>query len=156
MPFMILSSLYALWRNWRYKDERDHPAANALVWHSMKTIAVQTIIYDVHLARTGNCDIGTRHECEMVGPWDWSNMVPNTYGTVSVHGAILEITENRVIVNIYLQELSYINYILCYIYLYHSHQNFNVQRVCYRQVIQAVMQAEWLTFFWCISNQDQV
>ena len=30
-------------------------------------IAVQTIIYDMYLARTGNCDIGTSHECETVG-----------------------------------------------------------------------------------------
>ena len=33
----------------------------------MKMIAVQTIIYDVYLARTGNYDIGTSHECETVG-----------------------------------------------------------------------------------------
>ena len=33
----------------------------------MKMIVVQTIIYDVYLARTGNCDIGTSHECETVG-----------------------------------------------------------------------------------------
>ena len=33
----------------------------------MKMIAVQIIIYDVYLARTGNCDIGTSHECETVG-----------------------------------------------------------------------------------------
>ena len=30
------------------------------------------------------------------------------YGTVSLHGAIVNITENRVIVNVYLQELCYI------------------------------------------------
>ena len=30
------------------------------------------------------------------------------YGTVSLHGAIVKITENRVIVNVYLQELCYI------------------------------------------------
>ena len=35
-------------------------------------------------------------------------MVPNMYGTVSLHGAIVKITENRVIVNVYLQELCYI------------------------------------------------
>ena len=34
----------------------------------MKMIALQTIIYDVYLARTGNCDIGTSHECETEGP----------------------------------------------------------------------------------------
>ena len=33
----------------------------------MKMIAVQTIIYDMYLVRTGNCAIGTSHECEMVG-----------------------------------------------------------------------------------------
>ena len=33
----------------------------------MKMIAVQTIICDVYLVRTGNCDIGTSHECEKVG-----------------------------------------------------------------------------------------
>ena len=40
--------------------------------------------------------------------WDWSNTVQNMYGTVSLHGAIVKITENRVIVNVYLQELCYI------------------------------------------------
>ena len=35
-------------------------------------------------------------------------MVQNAYGTVSFHGAIVKITENRVIVNVYLQELCYI------------------------------------------------
>ena len=43
-----------------------------------------------------------------VRQWDWSNTVQNTYGTVSLHGAIVKITENRVIVNVYLQELYYI------------------------------------------------
>ena len=40
--------------------------------------------------------------------WDWSNTVQSTYGTVSLHGAIVKITENRIIVNVYLQELCYI------------------------------------------------
>ena len=40
--------------------------------------------------------------------WDWRNMVQNTYGMVSLHCAIVKITENRVIVNVYLQELHYI------------------------------------------------
>ena len=40
--------------------------------------------------------------------WDWSNTVQNVYGTVSLHGAIVKITENRLIVNVYLQELCYI------------------------------------------------
>ena len=40
--------------------------------------------------------------------WDWSNTVQNVYRTVSFHGAIVKITENRVIVNVYLQELCYI------------------------------------------------
>ena len=31
--------------------------------------------------------------------WDWSNTVQNAYGTVSLHGAIVKITENRVIVS---------------------------------------------------------
>ena len=35
--------------------------------------------------------------------WDWSNAVQNAYGTVSLHGAIVNITENRVIVNVYLK-----------------------------------------------------
>ena len=35
-------------------------------------------------------------------------MVQNVYGTVSLHGAIVKITENRVTVNVYLQELCYI------------------------------------------------
>ena len=40
--------------------------------------------------------------------WDWSNTVQNEYGTVSLHGAIVKITKNRVVVNVYLQELYYI------------------------------------------------
>ena len=40
--------------------------------------------------------------------WDWSNMVQNVNGIVSLHGAIVKITENRAIVNVYLQELCYI------------------------------------------------
>ena len=40
--------------------------------------------------------------------WDWSNTVQNTYETVSLHGAIVKIIENRVLVNVYLQELCYI------------------------------------------------
>ena len=43
--------------------------------------------------------------------WDGSNTVQNVYGTVSLHGAIVKITENRVIVNVYLQEFCYI--LLC-------------------------------------------
>ena len=43
-----------------------------------------------------------------VRPWVWSNTVPNAYGTVSFHVAIVKIPENRVIVNVYLQELCYI------------------------------------------------
>ena len=35
-------------------------------------------------------------------------MVENVYGMVSLHGAIVKITENRVIVNVYLHELCYI------------------------------------------------
>ena len=77
--------------------EKDHPAADALVWCSMKMIAVQRIIYDVYLVRTGNCDIGTSHECKSVEPWDWNNMVCNAIAPL--HGAIVKITENRVIVN---------------------------------------------------------
>ena len=46
----------------------------------MKMIAVQTIIYDVY----------------------------NAYEMVSLHGAIVKITENRVIVNVYLRELCFI------------------------------------------------
>ena len=68
----------------------------------MKMIAVQTIIYDVYLTRTGNGDISTSHECETVG------LTQNVYGTVSLNSAIVKITENRVIVNVYLQELCYI------------------------------------------------
>ena len=40
--------------------------------------------------------------------WDWSNTVQNTCGMVSLHGAIVKITENRIIVNVYLQELCHI------------------------------------------------
>ena len=101
-PVILVPCLCALWR---YKAERDHPAADALVWCSMKMIVVQTIIYDVYLTRTGNCDIGTSHECETVGL--------KQYGTERVRngfiaGAIVKITQNRVIVNVYLQELCYI------------------------------------------------
>ena len=35
-------------------------------------------------------------------------MGQNVYGMVSLHGAIVKLTENRVIVNVYLQELCYI------------------------------------------------
>ena len=42
-----------------------------------------------------------------VRSWYWSNIVQNAYGTVSLHGAIVKIIENRVIVNVYLQELCY-------------------------------------------------
>ena len=68
----------------------------------MKLIDVQTIIYDMYLAKTVNCDIGISHECETVGL--------KQYGTepVSLHGAIVKITENKVIVNVYLHELCYI------------------------------------------------
>ena len=73
----------------------------------MKMIAVQTIIYNVYLARTGNCDIGKSHECEMVGLKQYgTERVWN--GTVSLHGEIVNITAYRVIVNVYLQELCYI------------------------------------------------
>ena len=37
--------------------------------------------------------------------WDWSNTVQNAYRMVSLHGAIVKITENWVVVNVYLQEL---------------------------------------------------
>ena len=40
--------------------------------------------------------------------WYWSNAVQNVYRTFSLHGAIVKITENRVIVNVYLHELCYI------------------------------------------------
>ena len=101
-PVILVPCLCALWR---YKAERDHPAADALVWCSMKMIAVQTIIYDVYLARTGNCNIGTRHECETVGLKQYGT---DAYRVVSFHGAIVKITEHRAIVNVYLRELCYI------------------------------------------------
>ena len=69
-----------------------HDSPSRSPWCSIKMIAVQTIIYDVYLVRW----------------WDWSNTVVNAYGTVSLHGAIVKITENIVIVNVYLQELCYI------------------------------------------------
>ena len=40
------------------------------------------------------------------------NRVQNTYRMVSLHGAIVKITENRVIVNVYLQELCYLLFVL--------------------------------------------
>ena len=61
------------------------------------------------LARTGNCDIGTSHECETVG---LKHTVQNVYRTVSLHGSIVKITKNRVIVNVYLQELCYISLVM--------------------------------------------
>ena len=100
-PVILVSCLCALWR---YKAERDHPAADALVWCRMKIIAVQISIYDVYLARTGNWDIV---QVTSVRRWDWSNTVQNAYGTDSLHGAIVKITENRVTVHVYLQELCY-------------------------------------------------
>ena len=54
----------------------------------MKMIAVQTFIYDVYLARTGNCDIVASHECEMVGL--------KQYGTERIRNSFI-------IVNVYLQ-----------------------------------------------------
>ena len=39
---------------------------------------------------------------------DRSNTVQNTYRTVSLHGAIVKMTENSVIVDVYLQELCFI------------------------------------------------
>ena len=92
----------------------------------MKIIAVQTILCDVYLARTGNCNIGTSHECETVGLKQYGtervrngfiagcNTVQNVYGTVSLHGAIVKITENTVIVNVYLQELCYLLLVMTY------------------------------------------
>ena len=71
----------------------------------MQMIAVQTIIYDVYLARTGTA---ISVQFMSVRWWDWSNTVQNVDGMVSLHGAIVKITENRVIVNVYLQELCYI------------------------------------------------
>ena len=70
----------------------------------MKMIVVQTIIYDVYLARTGNCDICTSRECETVG---LKQCGTERVWNVSLHGAIVKITENRAIVNVYLQELCY-------------------------------------------------
>ena len=69
---------------------------------------IDITLYDVYLARTGNCNIGTSYDCETVGEWDWSNTLLSMYGTVSLHGAIVKITENRVIVNVYLHEWCYI------------------------------------------------
>ena len=64
---LIQLSLSHIYVHYEDKRLRDHPAADAFVWCCMKMIAVQTIIYDVYLARTGNCYIGTSHECETVG-----------------------------------------------------------------------------------------
>ena len=61
-----LSHVYVHYGDTRLR-EITLPAADALVWCSMNMIAVQTIIYDVYLARTGNCDISASHECETVG-----------------------------------------------------------------------------------------
>ena len=37
--------------------------------------------------------------------WDWSNTVQNMYIMVSLHGVIVKITENRVIVNVYFSRM---------------------------------------------------
>ena len=66
--------------------------------------AVSTIIYDVYLARTGNCDIDTSHECETVGLQQYGT---ERDGTVSLYFAIVKITETRVI-DVYLKELCHI------------------------------------------------
>ena len=57
--------------------------------------------------------------------WDWSNMVQNVYTTVSLHGAISKITENRVIVNVYLQELLHL---ISYELMRHNCQVYGVSR----------------------------
>ena len=61
----------------------------------MKMIAVQTIIYDVYLAKIGNCDIGTSHECETVGL--------KQHGTEQVQNSFIAWCSN-----VHLQELFYI------------------------------------------------
>ena len=58
-------------------------------------IAVQTITYNAYLARTGNFDISTSHECDCETE------------AIRYRISIVKITENRVIVTVYLQELCY-------------------------------------------------
>ena len=97
-----LSHVTCLCALWRYKAERDYPAADALVWCSIKMIAVYTMCILRELATAILIQVTS------VRLWYWSNTVQNVYGTVSLHGVILKITENRVMVNVYLQELCYI------------------------------------------------
>ena len=91
---------------WRYTAERDHPAADALVWCSMKRWLLCRQLYTMCIL----WELATAISVQVTSArrWDWSNTVQKAYGTVSLHGAIVKITENRVIVNVYLQELCYI------------------------------------------------
>ena len=86
--------------------ERDHPAADALVWCSMRRWLLCRQLYTMCILRELATAISVQFTS--VRRWDWSNTGQNAYGTVSLHGAIVKITENRVIVNVYLQELCYI------------------------------------------------
>ena len=64
---------------------------------------MQIIIYDVYLARTGNCDIAASQECETVRLKQY-----NTECARNSFIAWCNCKENRVIANVYLQELCYI------------------------------------------------
>ena len=52
-------------------------------------------------------------------------MVQNTYGTVSLHGAIVKITENRATVNLHLKELLHL---ISYELMRHNCQVYGVCR----------------------------
>ena len=100
-PVILVTCLCALWR---YKAEIDHPAADELVWCSMQMIA------DNYIQCVSLRELATAISVQVTSMrrGDWSNMVQNVYRMVSLHGAIVNTTENRVIVNVYLQELCYI------------------------------------------------
>ena len=96
----FLSHVTCLCAPWRYKAERDHPAANALVWCSMKMLCRH--LYTMCILQ----ELATAISVQVMSVrwWDWSNTVQNAYGTVSLHGAIVKITENRVIVIIIIKK----------------------------------------------------
>ena len=71
----------------------------------MKMIAVQTINMMCILRELATV---ISVQVMSVRRWDCSNMVQNAYATVSLHGAVVKITENRVILNVYLREFCYI------------------------------------------------
>ena len=94
---------------WRYKAERDHHAADTLVWCSYADDCCADNY--IRCVSCENWQLQYQYKSR-VWDYDWSNMVHNVYATVSLHGAIVKKTENRLIVNVYLQELCYISLVM--------------------------------------------